>query len=162
MTKQVEVPEGLVETLAGRYHGRMPLPFDERYADRDEEVESAAAMAKARDLAREDLAELLPSIYKHFCDRLLSDEVKEAVARALCAFDGDRFGVGGRWDYIDARRQLRHLDEAAAAITAALQVASIPETCDCSYDRLVTQEQAFAIRAACPVHGPTPQTKEGR
>jgi len=34
--------------------------------------------------------------------------------------------------------------------------------CNCSYDRLVTQEQAFAIRAACPVHGPTPKNKEGR
>jgi len=84
----------------------------------------------------------LALVYEHFCDRLLGETAERAFAEA-CGSDLTAAGF-------------------VRGMNAALQATSIPEGCNCSYDRLVTQEQAFAIRAACPVHGATPQNEEGR
>jgi hypothetical protein len=135
MSKQVEVPEGIVEAAMGG------LPESWR-----EQIEDSLSAA-------------LPSIYKRFCDRLLSDE---AVAKALTAAQDVNWDVHRDHlrDHPEGRPTNR--DVVKAALTAALQAASISADCNCSYDRLVTQEQAFAIRAACPVHGAKPQKEEGR
>ncbi len=49
----------------------------------------------------------------------IPEQGQEAAARALAAFDGERFGVGGRWDYLTHDRQERHRAEAAVALEAA-------------------------------------------
>ena len=84
-----------------------------------------------RQAAHADLHAVLPLIYKHFSDRLLFELKYETEPYTI--------------EQIEA---------------AALQDASIPKSCKCSYDRLVTREQAFAIRASCPVHGPTAKGEE--
>jgi len=113
MTKQVEVPESTVELLArainpGCFEKTNGLGHQE-FAEDDRE-ERAAARKKARDL--------LPSIYKHFSDRLLSDEAKAAV-----------FDANARYQNVDPREQSED-GWAECLLSAALQAASIPEGSD--------------------------------
>lgn len=78
-TSAVEVLDEAKQLLAGRYHGRMPLPFDSRYAEADEEREDSAAMRAAEKLAVEDLQVVLPCI-EDFCRKRFEAEHNEEAA----------------------------------------------------------------------------------
>jgi len=106
----------------------------------------------------------LGAIYKNFCARLLEaiEQSREPTKAALAVLDPDWPSFLSPMSRADMEQFSNAQQAVVAAFLSALQATSIPEVCNCSYDRLVTQEQAFAIRAACPVHGPTPQNEEGR
>jgi hypothetical protein len=151
MTKQVEVPDGIKRfrpelKLGGGGVGKMGYPHRAVMAESDR-----------GDYIR---VEDLPAIYKHFCDRLLSDEVIEIVAKRQCE-EAASWGRRMQWADLNSATQRSYLRSVKADLQAALQATSIPQGCNCSYDRLVTQEQASAIRADCPVHGPIPEVDRG-
>jgi hypothetical protein len=159
MTKQVEVPERLAcrREFPERSYERCGKPAE--FIVWGKLFDKEALGPRCRNCVEDQCGHRAPVdpsyavyklpdlelIYKHFTDRLLSDEAVKAGSAAA---------------FVEVSALLE--SDIRAALEAALQAASIPAGCNCSYDRLVTQEQAFAIRSACPVHGSTPQDKEGR
>jgi len=131
MTKQVEVPAG-VETLTlvrrgervgssrPDYRWWQELPGDELA-----EHLSAAGYEIVGFLRVSDL----PAIYKHFSDRLLSDE---AVARGMrCLIEQGRWTPGEGSDEEPANPLDEFRDAVAATLhRSALQATSIPTTSD--------------------------------
>jgi hypothetical protein len=119
-TKQVEVPEEAVERLADelllyRFGGH--FSDDEYFINHPEHGSRAHHREQALDNARRILAEDRLAIYKHFSDRLLSDEAVAAACK-------QRWPL---WVAMKPEQKAAARKLARADLKAALQAASIPE-----------------------------------
>lgn len=106
MSKQVEVPEGVMAEAVTRV-------LDRHNVREQEDRILSPRLAVADDLEAA-LPYLLPALYKHFTDRLLSDEAVEVVAR--------RRGARKRGLVADGVREAVRAD-----LEAALQATSTPQ-----------------------------------
>lgn len=97
--KQVEVPEGIDEAAAAAFAGYFPDPGD--WSEQSK---------RTKEIWRKIVADAQPHLYKHFSNRLLSNEALEAAA--------------GQWTEVPP------YDETRKALQAALQATSIPTTSD--------------------------------
>lgn len=116
MRKQVEVPESAVElALCSLIEDRMTPPHGEE-------------LEVVRQDVREALDAAAPAIYKHFSDRLLSNEALDAGVRAVLT---EAAGSPNYWEGLEGeekdelRKEARK--EARLTIEAALQAALTPE-----------------------------------
>jgi hypothetical protein len=128
MTKHVEVPEGVM-----------------RFTPVFQRGPNEAANMQPDPTGGYFAVEDLPLIYKHFCDRILSDEAKQAAIQ----------GLSYRLGHV--------LNEAAVAVVLeeALRATSIPE--QGISDVLLDQANALALDAELDeLDSATPQNEEGR